>query len=252
MTPTLIPESLHAPNNCLDGRVILVTGATGTLGGVAARTFAANGATVILHGRKTAKLDAVYDQIEASGGHQPAMVVLDYLKAGEGDFKGLAETIYASFKRLDGIFHAAGHTSPLSPLSQQDWAAWQAYTAINLTAPIAVTRACLPMLKRAHAPAVVFLSETHATQPKAFWGAFSVTKSALQHTAAIWNDELESETALRLKVFIPGPVASQCRSITHPGELSSEVRPADSLSRAFLLLASADSRLPNATIISIA
>ena len=166
----------------------------------------------------------------------------------EADYKGMADTIYSAFKRLDGIFHAAAHLAPLTPLALQDFGSWQAHHSVNFMAPIALTRACLPMLKRARAGAVEFLSETHAISNQAFWGAFAVTKSALHHTAAIWNDELERESTLRMRVLIPGPVASRCRSITHPGELSSALPSADSLAINFLLLISADTRLPPATL----
>ncbi len=249
MTPTIIPTALVAPKNCLHERVILVTGASGVLGRVAAQIFAAHGATVVLHGRKHANLEPIYDAIEAAGGPQPAILSLDYLSAVESDFKGLADTIHSTFKRLDGIFHAASHIEPLSPLTLQNLTSWQAHTTINLIAPVAVTRACLPMLRRAANPSVTFLSETHALSPKAFWGAFSATKSAIQHTAAVWNDELAGESGLRMKVLVPGPVASHCRAVTHPGELSSEVPGAASLQNAFLLLATADPRLPDATVL---
>lgn len=247
-TPTPIPTSLKPDSNCLKGRVILVTGANGTLGRVAALAFAAHGATVVLHGRSGSKLDTLYDEIEAAGGGEPAILALDFLKATEVDYKGMADTIYATFKRLDGIFHAAAHLAPLTPLALQDYASWQAHLGVNFTAPIALTRACLPMLKRSPSGSVVFLSETHAISNQAFWGAFAVTKSALHQTAAIWNDELEHESTLRMRVLIPGPVASRCRSLTHPGELSSTLPTADSLAVTFLLLMNADARLPPATL----
>lgn len=246
--PMPIPNDLVAAESCLKGRVILVTGATGSLGRVAALAFAAAGATVILHGRNQQKLDAIYDEIETNGGAAPAILKLDYLKANEVDFKGIADTIHATFQRLDGIFHGAGHIAPLTPLVSQDFASWQAHTTINLTAPVAITRACMPMLKRATDAVVVFLSETHTIVPKAYWGAFVVSKGALQQVAQIWNDELERENSPRIKVLIPGPVVSQCRFITHPGELASSLPTTAALEQSFLLLMSADARLPSATV----
>ncbi len=248
ISPTTIPPMLTPATVCLDGKVILVTGANGSLGRTAALAFARHGATVVLHGRNAARLDPIYDEIEAAGKETPAMLMLDFLRATDADFKGMADAIHQMFQRLDGIFHAAGHIAPLTPLALQDLPTWEAHVRINLLAPLALTRACLPMLKRAPHASVVFLSESHATNDKAFWGAFAVSKSALHHAAAIWNDELEHESALRMRVLVPGPVASQCRAVTHPGEAASELASIRSLERVFLLLMSADPRLPQSSV----
>lgn len=217
--------------DCLKNRVILVTGASGSLGRVAALNFAKHGATVILHGRKAGRLDPLYDAIEAAGFAQPANLLLDFLTATETDYQGVAETIFAGFKRLDGIFHAAGHMAPLSPLAMQNVTSWNAHFAVNLMAPVAITRACLPMLKRApdDNANVVFVSETHAIEPKAYWGAFAASKAALGNVATIWNDELSADSSLRIRVLVPGPIASQMRAISHPGELASTIPSVDSL-----------------------
>ncbi len=235
-----IPADYRPLADCLKERVILVTGATGSIGRVAAMTLARHGATVVLHGRSIAKLEAVYDEIEAAGYPQPANLALDFLKAGETEYKGLAETIFAGFKRLDGIFHAASHMQPLSPLALQDLATWNAHFVVNVLAPVAVTRACLPMLKRAPLQTgnVIFLSESHAIEPKAYWGAFATTKASLSHVAMIWNDELAHESQVRLRVLVPGPIASQMRAMSHPGELPSQSPPIESLIPAMMYLIS--------------
>ncbi len=226
-----IPADFHPAADCLKDRVILVTGASGSIGRVAALSFAKHGATVILHGRKTARLDPVYDAIEAGGFAQPANLVLDFLSATDADYLGLAETIFANFKRLDGIFHAASHMAPLSPLATQTLTSWNAHLAVNLVAPVAITRACLPMLKRAPGDNanVVFLTENHAVDPKAYWGAFATSKAALGNIATIWNDELSADSQLRLRLLVPGPIASQMRAMSHPGELASSLPKVESL-----------------------
>jgi NAD(P)-dependent dehydrogenase (short-subunit alcohol dehydrogenase family) len=230
------PADFSPAADCLKGRVILVTGASGSIGRVAAATFAKHGATVILHGRSQTKLDALYDDIETAGGMQPAIIKLDYLKATEADYKGLAETVFATFKQLDGIFHAASHMEPLTPLALQNLTSWQAHTTVNLHAPVALTRACLPMLKRAANGRVVFLSETHAHNPTAYWGAFATSKAALGNVATIWNAEMDNESPLRFCLLVPGPILSQMRAMSHPGEHASELPPTQAIASACLYL----------------
>jgi NAD(P)-dependent dehydrogenase (short-subunit alcohol dehydrogenase family) len=231
-----MPPNYVAATDCLKDRVILVTGATGSIGRIAALTFAKHGATVILHGRRQSKLDALYDEIEAAGGAAPANILLDLLKAKEADFKGMAETIFATFKRCDGIFHAASHMEPLAPLAFQDLTSWNAHMTVNVTAPVALTRACLPMLKRADNASVIFLTETHAISPKAYWGAFATSKAALTNIATIWNDEVANDSSLRFKLLLPGPIASQMRAMSHPGEHPSEQLHVESIAPAVLYL----------------
>ena len=109
----------RARPDLLKGRVILVTGASRGIGRVAALTFAAHGATVVLHGRDMAALENVYDQIETNGYAQPAAIPFDLDKATTRDYDALAYAIESQLGRLDGILHNAAHVEKLSPLEQQ-------------------------------------------------------------------------------------------------------------------------------------
>ena len=70
-------RSFIPPENCLEGKTILVTGAGDGIGRVAALTYARYGATVLLLGRTSSKLEYVYDEIESFGGKQPAMLPMN-------------------------------------------------------------------------------------------------------------------------------------------------------------------------------
>ncbi len=70
-------QSYQAANDALKDKVILVTGAGDGIGKEAALTYASHGATVILLGKTVSKLTAVYDEIIAAGGKEPAIIPLD-------------------------------------------------------------------------------------------------------------------------------------------------------------------------------
>ncbi len=98
----------HAPNDLLEQKVILITGAGDGIGKQAALTYAAHGATCILLGKTVSKLEAVYDEIVANGDAEPAIVPLDLQGATPDHYKGMADTITDQFGKLDGVLLNSG------------------------------------------------------------------------------------------------------------------------------------------------
>lgn len=241
LTTSSLPAEYQPKVDLLKDRVVLVTGAGQGLGKVAAIAFAQHGATVILHGRNVSKLERVYDEIIGAGLPKPAISPLDYLTATQAELDAFAQAIHTSFGRLDVLFHGASHFLSCMPLASQDLDMWQQHVRVNLVVPAALTKACMPLLARAPGASIVFLTESHAVEPKAFWGAFSASKSALANLTATWADEMDGQTKVRLNLCLPGPVASPMRGKSHPGEIASGLRPVESLARYFLYLAGADS-----------
>ncbi|MGH8752029.1 MAG: YciK family oxidoreductase [Burkholderiales bacterium] len=235
-------RNYQPPADLLKDRVILVTGAGQGLGQAAALAFAKHGASVILHGRKAQKLEAVYDEIEKAGCPQPAIFPLDLETAGSKDFEALAQAIKNQLGRLDGILHNAAHLDALSPLANQTLESWLKLLRVNLAAPFALTRACLPLLKAASDASVVVTCETHGHKPRAYWGGFAVAKSGLETYIKIQAQEWEMLPRLRINGVIPGPVASPQRAKTHPGELKEKLPQPESLMPLYLYLMGADSK----------
>lgn len=252
MLPTTdLPVDYDPAPAILQDRVILVTGAGQGIGRTAAIEYARLGATVILHGRNVQKLEAVYDEIEAAGLPQPAILPLDFSKATQADLDGFAQSIHTSLKRLDGILHGASHFSSSMPLDLHDLDAWMLHARVNLAIPFALTRACMPLLKRAQDASVVFLTESHAVQPRAYWGAFATTKSALATAIDIWQQEHEAQPHIRFNLLLPGPVASPMRAKSHPGEVSSQLPHLQTLGNSLIYLIGPDSRQTRGKLLSL-
>ena len=226
----------------LQDRVILVTGAGQGIGRVAALTYAAHGATVILHGRKVEKLESVYDEIEAAGGAQPSIFPLDLEKAEDKDFAAIAQAIKLQLGRLDGILHNAALLFNLTPLEAQTLDQWLALLRVNLIAPFALTRACLPLLKASPDGSVVMTSDTHGHAPAAYWGGFAVAKAAIEALVKIQAQEWEIFPNLRINVLIPGPVHTPQRTRTHPGEVKRDMLQPQDLMPYYLYLMGPDSK----------
>jgi NAD(P)-dependent dehydrogenase (short-subunit alcohol dehydrogenase family) len=226
----------------LKGRVILVTGATRGIGRVAALTFAAHGATVVLHGRDVSALEQVYDEIQEKGHPEPAAIPLNLEHAGTRDFDGLAYAIESRLGRLDGLLHNAAYFDKLSALQLQTAEEWSRLLRVNLVAPFALTQACTRLLKASPDASVVFTSETHGHVPAPFWGGYAASKAGLEALMKIQAAEWDAEPSLRANAVIPGPVDSPSRSKTHPGEAAESRRTPEKLMPAYLFLIGPDSR----------
>ena len=241
LPPFEIPAAYSPRADLLAGRVILVTGAGQGLGRSVALACAAHGATTALLGSDKDKLAAVYDAIAETSAPEAALIPMDLCTAGDREFESLAHLVRRDLKRLDGVVHCASHFVPLAPLANQTLEQWLVLLRVNLAAPVALTRACLPLLSDASDSSVVFTGETHGAHPAAYWGAFAVAKSALSALATIWSDELEARAVPRINVLIPGPISSPQRGRSHPGEDPGRLRTPEEAARAFLFLLGPDS-----------
>lgn len=200
----------------LEGRVVLVTGATGGLGSVAAKTAARAGATVVLLGRTIPKLEKIYDEILTAGGPRPAIYPLDLAGAGEQDYGELAATLRRELGGLHGLVHAAAELGHLGPLADIDAARWQRLLQVNLTAPCLLTRAVLSLLARTGRGSVTFVGDSAVGTGKAYWGAYGVAKIALEAYARILKEEHEAR--LGVHFFTPGPMRTAIRHQAYTGE----------------------------------
>lgn len=242
MTPYPLDARYDAPADLLQDRVVMVTGAGRGLGRAVALACAAHGATVALLGRRPEKLSETYDAITAAGGREPAAIPLDLAKAGDREFATLAQMLRRDLGRLDAIVHCAVLMEPLSPLRDQSMEHWFSHLRVNLVAPFALTRACLPLLAAAPEGVVVFTSETHGVSPAAYWGPFAVAKAGLATLATIWADECELAGRPRFHVVVPGPIATPQRRQSHPGEGAAGLAAPETVAPAYLRLLGAGGR----------
>ena len=235
-----IPDDYQASTTCLADRVILVTGASAGIGATAAKTFAAHGATVILLGRKQRHLEQVYDAIEAAGGAKPAILPLNMENASHQDYQTLADMIDKEFGQLDGVLHNAAILGSMTPIEHYSIAEWNKVMQVNLTAPLVLTQACLPLLKKSQDSSILFTSDEVGRKSRAYWGAYSVSKFGIEALNQILADELEANTPIRVNSLDPGAVRTRFRKNTHPGEDNETLRPPEEVMADYLYLMGPD------------
>lgn len=225
----------------LADRIILITGAGDGIGRVAAKSFAAHGATVILLGRTISKLEEVYDEIEQAKYPQAAIYPMNLEGASPNDYKNLANTLETEFGQLDGLLHNAAFLGTLTPLEHYDVNIWYQVMQVNLNAPFLLTQACLGLLKRAKDASIVFTSDSVGRKGRAYWGAYSISKFAIEGMMQVLADELETNTAIRVNSVNPGAVRTAMRTVAYPGEDPQSIPQPETLMPLYLYLMGPDS-----------
>ena len=223
-------------------KVILVTGAGQGIGAAVAEALAQHGATVILLGRTTRKLEEVYDRIEKAGGPTPAIYPMDLEGATPEDYATLAETIIKEFGKLDGLLHNASILAGLTPLEQHGVEQWYKIMQINLNAPFLMTRALMPALRAADSASILFTSSSVGRQGRAYWGAYAISKAGNESMMQIFADELEANTHIRANSINPGATRTSMRARAYPGEEPENVTKPEDIVGAYLYLLGDDSK----------
>ncbi|AZT83453.1 YciK family oxidoreductase [Marinobacter sp. NP-4(2019)] len=212
-------QDYQAPADLLKDRIVMVTGAGSGIGRTAAKTYAAHGATVILLGRTVSKLESVYDEIEAAGHPKPAIAPLNLEGAAVKEYEELAMTIEDNFGRLDGLLHNAGILGTRSPVEMYDPETWNQVMHVNATAPFLLTRAVIPLLRKSTDASVIFTSSGVGRRAKAYWGAYAVSKFAVEGLSQLLSEELDDERHnVRVNSLNPGATRTNMRAHAYPAE----------------------------------
>src|SRR6201996_1737988 len=240
--PFTIPTDFTADGALLQGRSILITGASSGLGRALALECARAGASVILCGRNAARLEKLYDEIEALGAPQPAMAVLDLATATAVDYDALAAVVEREFGRLDGLVHSAGLLGDRTPLEQYDVPTWCKVLHVNLTAPFILTQVLLPAMRKSADASLIFVSSGVVKQARPFWGAYAVSKAGLESVRGMLFEELEREPNIRINSVNPGRMRTAMRAAAYPAENPNTVPTPQAVTGPFLYLLSGRGR----------
>lgn len=235
------PARYEYPQDVLRDRVILITGASDGIGKALALNSASLGAQVIVHGRNTRKLEAVYDEIDAiDGAPRPSIAVLDLATADADAYNALEASIESEFGRLDGLVHNAGILGQRLSIEQYDVAEWQRVLHVNLTVPFVLTQLLLPLMRKSADPSIIFTSSGVGRVGKGYWGAYSVSKFGIESLSQMLADE-NRHTTLRSNCINPGPIRTKMRLEAYPAEDRDKLKTPEDILPAYIYLLGPDS-----------
>jgi NAD(P)-dependent dehydrogenase (short-subunit alcohol dehydrogenase family) len=205
---------LSASNHDGSPRVALVTGASRGIGRAAALALAASGAHVVALARTQGALEELDDQIRALPGVEPGATTL--VPMDLRDFAAidrLGEALHRRWGRLDAL-------GLLTPLHHLDPKTWDDVMAVNVTANWRLIRSLDPLLRRSAAGRVAFITSGAGStaELRAYWGAYAVSKAALDALARTYAAETRNTSNIRVMLVNPGRLRTAMRAAAMPGE----------------------------------
>ncbi|KZL42364.1 oxidoreductase [Pseudomonas syringae pv. syringae] len=186
----------------IQGKVVLITGASSGIGEAAARLIAAKGAYVVLGARRIERLEMLAADIEAQGGSARfrALDVTDAL-----DMQAFADFAKHAFGKIDVIINNAG-VMPLSPLAALNIAEWNQMLDVNVRGVLHGIAAVLPSMQAQGHGQIINISSIGGLAVSPTAAVYCATKFAVR---AI-SDGLRQETdKIRVTVVCPGVVESE-------------------------------------------
>jgi NADP-dependent 3-hydroxy acid dehydrogenase YdfG len=220
-------------NENIEGKVIVITGASSGIGEATARLLAGRGARVVLGARRADRLERLAADIQRAGG-TARIRATDVTR--RGDVAALVETARADFGRVDVLISNAG-IMPLAPLDALKVDEWDQMIDVNVRGVLHGIAAALPVFRAQGAGQFIHLSSVagHAVMPTA--AVYCATKFAVG--AISEGLRQEAGAAIRVTVISPGVVESElAHTITHAetaqaiDDFRKTIIPADAIARA--------------------
>ncbi len=213
-----------------DNRTYLVTGGGSGIGKGVAAGLVASGASVMIVGRNADRLAAAVQEIEvlkASGAirYEPADIT------NEEEAARVVDAATAWHGRLHGAVHCAGGSETIGPITQIDSEAWRRTVDLNVNGTMYVLKHAARELVRGGGGSFVGISSIAASNTHRWFGAYGVTKSAVDHMMQLAADELGASW-VRVNSIRPGLIRTDLVvPITESPELSADYRQCTPLPR---------------------
>ena len=213
----------------LSDRTYLVTGGGSGIGKGVAQGLAQSGAHVLIVGRSGDRLAAAADEIAADAAGTVRFEAADV--TDEEQVAGVIETATAWNGRLHGVVHCAGGSQTIGPITQIDSEAWKRTVDLNVNGTMYVLKHSAREMVRAGGGSFVGISSIAASNVHRWFGAYGVTKSALDHLMMLAADEL-GPSWLRVNGIRPGLIRTDLvQVIIDSPEVSEDYRQCTPLPR---------------------
>ena len=208
----------------------LITGAGSGIGAEIAKELAKKNYHTIITGKSISNLEETENTILENGG-SCTLVELNMKDLVGIDKLGLE--IFNRWKKLDILISNAAILGTLGPIHHQSNDEFIEVMNINLISNHRLIRSLDPLLKNSMNAKASFLSSSVALEARPFWGAYSISKAALQHMVKIWAME-NKNNKLSISIINPGKTNTKMRRQAMPGENQNDLQNPKKVAEAIL------------------
>ena len=219
----------------IEGKVVVITGASSGLGESAARLLAARGAKVVLGARRKERIDALVKEITSKGGDAVGFAT-DVTK--RGDVESLIKGALDKYGKIDVVVNNAGLAS-IAPMSALKVEEWDRMIDVNIKGLLYSVAAALPIMQKQKQGHIINIASVVGFKVFAPGGVvYSATKFAVRAVTEGLRLELKADN-IRATMISPGAVATELGESGSDEVAKENLRefykiaiPADSIARA--------------------
>lgn len=201
-----------ATHNNIEGKVVVITGASSGLGEATARYLSAQGATVVLGARRVDRIQSLADELTRNGGKAIALAT-DVTR--HQDVKALVDAAVQTYGRVDVLINNAG-LMPHSPLERLKIDDWNQTIDVNIKGVLYGIAAALPYMKQQKSGQIINVSSVAGRTVRPGAAVYAATKAAVLMLSEGLRQEVKPYD-IRTTVISPGAVATELpNSVTEP------------------------------------
>ena len=241
MTPQERLFDYEPPPKLLDGRVVLVTGASRGIGRAVSSAAAVAGAQTVLLARSVGSMEALAEELGAAGYFEPGIIPADLESARGVDYAEIGRLVSARYGRLDNLVLNAGVLGEMAPLASYDPDTWARVFQVNLHSQFLLLQALLPLLEKSDNGSIIFTSSGVGRKGRATWGAYAASKFATEGMMQTLAGELDGSGRVRVNSLNPGRLRTEMRAQAYPAEDPASLRRPEEIVNAYLFLLGRDS-----------
>ena len=224
----------------LNGKNILVTGAGDGIGLSIAKTFALYGANILLLGKTRSKLEGCFDWITTHTTTKPTIIPSDLEFLDSQMVSNLANLITENYGSLDVLINNASMLGPRVPIAHYPEIEWTKVFQINVIAPFVITKGLFSLLDAGDGSCVINISSSVGRKGRAYWGAYSASKFAIEGFTQTLADETEEAKRVRVYSVNPGATRTKMRKEAYPLEDPEKLKIPENFLDLFIALAEGD------------